>query len=329
MNIPRYTLNADTARSFRARVEGLANYDPYEAGRRSLPADLLSAFGEGLSSDALADLTGLQAGNTRRPFLVAGLPLDSHLPDTPLDCLRSPDKASYVTEAVLSAISTVAICNIFSFHNEKRAERFHQVCPVPGAAAEKSSRGSSSFAFHIEGPHASHPADALVLLCLRNREEARTTFASIDSAVAAMKLEERRALFRPEFRLSMGPVYADRGSVRLAVAEHGTNGPRYRIGFEEMQGLTPRAVNALHALRSNLRNVGSAVVLRPGEALVIPNRSVAHGREGFDAVFDGGQRWLQRAYLTNDLLSGRRPPGEFSDHWPYVWDGGLVTGLAE
>jgi hypothetical protein len=42
-------------------------------------------------------------------------------------------------------------------------------------------------------------------------------------------------------------------------------------------------------------------VIEPGSLLVLDNRRCVHARSVFRAVFDGRDRWLQRAAVVRDL----------------------------
>jgi alpha-ketoglutarate-dependent taurine dioxygenase len=57
----------------------------------------------------------------------------------------------------------------------------------------------------------------------------------------------------------------------------------------------------LQILGETLSAHHSSVVLEPGDLLVIDNDIVVHGRSPFVARFDGTDRWLQRAFVVEDL----------------------------
>ncbi|HRE02697.1 MAG TPA: TauD/TfdA family dioxygenase, partial [Ilumatobacteraceae bacterium] len=43
------------------------------------------------------------------------------------------------------------------------------------------------------------------------------------------------------------------------------------------------------------------VLLEPGDLLIVDNSMVVHGRSPFTPRFDGTDRWLQRAFVVDDL----------------------------
>ena len=70
-----------------------------------------------------------------------------------------------------------------------------------------------------------------------------------------------------------------------------------------MVGIDEEAEEALQILGESLSAHRSSVVLEPGDLLVIDNDMVVHGRSPFDARFDGTDRWLQRAFVIEDLAA--------------------------
>jgi L-asparagine oxygenase len=62
---------------------------------------------------------------------------------------------------------------------------------------------------------------------------------------------------------------------------------------------------ALDAVRSLWASKRSAVVLEPGDTLIIDNSRVIHGRSEYYPKFDGGDRWLVRQQVLKSLASSR------------------------
>ncbi|MCU1389701.1 MAG: L-lysine 3-hydroxylase, partial [Ilumatobacteraceae bacterium] len=77
--------------------------------------------------------------------------------------------------------------------------------------------------------------------------------------------------------------------------------PRMVFDQDLMVGIDEEAEDALSDLGFALGHHHTSVVLAPGDLLIIDNSMVVHGRSPFAARFDGTDRWLQRAFVVDDL----------------------------
>jgi hypothetical protein len=76
-----------------------------------------------------------------------------------------------------------------------------------------------------------------------------------------------------------------------------------------MTGLTRRAHKALDALSWSVSRVSKTVFLGTNDLLIIDNKRVVHGRTPFSARYDGSDRWIKRALVSNHL-----PPGDMIEY---------------
>jgi alpha-ketoglutarate-dependent taurine dioxygenase len=67
---------------------------------------------------------------------------------------------------------------------------------------------------------------------------------------------------------------------------------------EEAQTALDQLVNSIDARLSQM-------VLQPGDICFIDNYKAVHGRESFQAKYDGTDRWLKRINVTRDLRKSR------------------------
>jgi alpha-ketoglutarate-dependent taurine dioxygenase len=77
--------------------------------------------------------------------------------------------------------------------------------------------------------------------------------------------------------------------------------PTFIFDADLTVGIDEVAEDALAAIRSTIAEVETAVVLEPGDLLVVDNNIAIHGRSPFTARFDGSDRWLQRSFVVSDL----------------------------
>jgi alpha-ketoglutarate-dependent taurine dioxygenase len=68
-------------------------------------------------------------------------------------------------------------------------------------------------------------------------------------------------------------------------------------------GLDDEAQAAVRELSAAIDELHTSVVLQAGDLLVVDNDRCVHGRSPFAARFDGTDRWLQRAFVIDDLAA--------------------------
>mgnify|MGYP002529869957 CR=1 FL=1 len=67
----------------------------------------------------------------------------------------------------------------------------------------------------------------------------------------------------------------------------------------------PDASRALAALIDAIEHNLRELVLSPGDLLILNNAKAVHGRQPFDAGYDGTDRWLKRINLMANLRKSR------------------------
>jgi len=65
--------------------------------------------------------------------------------------------------------------------------------------------------------------------------------------------------------------------------------------------LNEKSSSALSELDMALRSTMKEILLEPGDLIIIDNRRTSHSRTKFKAYFDGYDRWLQRAFIKQDI----------------------------
>ncbi len=248
--------------------------------------------------------------------LVDNLPVDPHVPATPLDGNPAPDKATWVAEGVLLGLSGL-LGEPIGVLTEKAGRVVHDVIPVAGGSKSQTNQGSEVFLnFHSDITHdvigrydIANP-DFLVLSCVRADHEgvAGTFYADARDISAALEPTVLETLRSPLFRLNAPGSYTrDVASDTEVLSDpvpliSGTNEyPEIVIAANGVRALTSGAQAALDQLQGVCRSVAHAVYLRPGQALLINNRKGVHARSTFTARYDGQDRWLQRSYVRRNL----------------------------
>ncbi len=236
-------------------------------------------------------------------LVLKGLPV-GELPPTP-STPTEPTEKSQLTEVMLLAFATV-LGEPVGYLPEHDGDVVQNIVPVQAAATSQTSTSSKvDLMFHTEAAFHPHRPKYLLLYCLRGDPDARTTVASVQSAMAHLPHDVVEVLFEPRFRCAVDESYlADRTNVLgppMAVLSGDRTDPHMVFDQDLMVGIDEEADEALAALGDALQAHHDSIVLEPGDLLVIDNDMVVHGRSPFAARFDGTDRWLQRAFVVGDL----------------------------
>ena len=180
------------------------------------------------------------------------------------------------------------------------------IVPTPGAAARQTSTSSRvELMFHTEAAFHPHRPRFLLLLCLRGDPAASTTLASVHEVLPLLAPDVVDVLFEPRFRTAVDESYLHGRRNVLGPPMAVLSGPRDRptMAFDAdlMVGTDAAADDALRRLADAVATNHTAVVLEPGDLLVVDNTAAVHGRSPFTPRFDGTDRWLQRTFVVADL----------------------------
>jgi alpha-ketoglutarate-dependent taurine dioxygenase len=198
---------------------------------------------------------------------------------------------------------------------------------VRGTEATQTSTSSSvDLEFHTETAFHPHRPHHLLLTCLRSDAAASTYLCSVREVLEHLTARERAVLGEPRFRTrvdaSFGGTPDTPPTPPVAVLSGDPDAPTLLFDADLMDGTDPEADAALHRLAAVAHDRRLGVVLQPGDLLVVDNHACIHGRSSFAARYDGTDRWLQRAFVVDDLApsaphrTGRTIDLDFTDHYP-------------
>ena len=236
-------------------------------------------------------------------LLVRGLPIGD-LPPTP----AKPTDQTHKGDSTELLLLTVALLlgEPVGYQPEHGGDVVQNIVPVRASSLRQTSTSSGvNLMFHTEAAFHPHRPKYLLLLCLRGDARARTTIASIHSALPYLDDAVIDVLFQPRFRCAIDESYLD-GRVNvlgppIAVLSGTRANPSMVFDEDLMIGIDPDASNALRELGTALSQHHDAIVLAPGDLVIIDNSMAVHGRSPFTPRFDGTDRWLQRAFVVTDL----------------------------
>ncbi|MET0662860.1 MAG: TauD/TfdA family dioxygenase [Ilumatobacteraceae bacterium] len=173
------------------------------------------------------------------------------------------------------------------------------------AERQVSTSSRSNLMFHTETAFHPHRPRYLLLLCLRGDPAARTTMASVHDLFDVLPTATVEALFEPRYRTAVDASFlGDRpnefGPV-MPLVTGTTDSPTFVYDADLTIGIDAEAQHVVDTVRDAIEGCQRAVVLEPGDLLVIDNNVAVHGRSPFTARFDGHDRWLQRSFVVADL----------------------------
>jgi L-asparagine oxygenase len=231
-------------------------------------------------------------------LVLRGLPL-RELPATPP---AEDDEPTTGTESLLFALALLA-GQLPSFGmygaNAYGGRRLHNLYALPTDSTRRLS-------LHTELLNYSRRPDALVLLCLRDGPGPPSANLFCDMRLVWDRLDERdRArLQQRQFRLAAlgeeleGPSSVGCAPVDLRPVVSWWRGRQRFTFMEGTVGATAEHQDTLGRVMEHLTEVTVEIPLAPGDAALIDNVHVLHGRSPLSPPrHDGTDRWLQRCYV--------------------------------
>lgn len=255
----------------------------------------------GAIHDALIDFA--DAPHRSGALLLRGLPIGK-LPRTPESPTAPVDKDE-TSEFILLTVGR-RLGQPVGYEPEHGGDIVQNIVPTRTAATRQVSTSSKvELMFHTEAAFHPHRPCYLLLLCLRGDPTAHTTLASIHEVLPHLPGEVRDTLFEKRFRTAADESYLHgRDNVLgppVPVLRGDRDLPTMVFDADLMVGVDAVAQDALEALALTIAGLQTSVVLEPGDLLVVDNSVAVHGRSPFTPRFDGTDRWLQRAFVINDL----------------------------
>lgn len=266
--------------------------------------------------------------------LISGYPIDDDkIGSTPRHWKLRAGVSRALEEEMLFILCGSLLGEPLAWATQQDGHVIHDILPIEGHEHEQ--LGSSSrelLTWHSEDAFHPYRCDYLGMLCLRNNQGVATNVASIDSVL--LDPDEVEVLFEPRFTIcpdeshlrknksaptSAAPLEGNLEAAyeridamrlnpeKLAVLYGDRRAPYLRLDPYFMRRLEDdeEAQRALDGLVEKLGAQLHELILRPGDIVFMDNYRVVHGRNPFDARYDGTDRWLKRINLARDLRKSR------------------------
>lgn len=235
--------------------------------------------------------------------LVKGAPVGD-VPTTP-DSPTAPTTKDRTSELVLLAVGTV-LGEPIGYAPEHGGSVVQNLLPTPDGALRQTSTSSAvDLEFHTETAFHPHRPHHLLLVCLKGDPSARTFLCSVTEVLPHLDAATIAQLRRPAFRMRVDESFGGTPDTPLgppvAVLSEDLERPTLLFDADIMTAVDPAAAQALDRFRTVALETRLGVALEPGDLLVVDNHVAIHGRSAFGARFDGTDRWLQRAFVVDEL----------------------------
>lgn len=241
--------------------------------------------------------------------LIAGIPInDDTIGDSPTTLGRGRKKNIQELELeFLQAMLGAQFGDLFCWGAQHEGALIHDLAPVPQHADLQFGTGSQfELAWHTEDAFSECRCDFIGLLCVRNPQGVATTVGTLD--VDMLTPEQIALLSAPKFTIRPDASYIIPGvgeaptAKNISVLYGHPDRPYLRLDPTYMD--TPEEPEARAALAAAIARVQESltpIVIQAGELLILDNHRTVHGRSGFQANFNGKDRWVKRMSITRDL----------------------------
>jgi hypothetical protein len=239
--------------------------------------------------------------------LISGYPVDdAKIGKTPPHWRKKPDGFSTTEAEIFLNLCGALLGDAIAWSHQRGGLICQDLVPIRGHENKMIGSGSErALVWHTEDARYSYRGDYIGLMCMRNSDAVRTTFALIDEV--PLDPERVEVLFEPRFVFRPDPSHpSDSEGEKASVLFGDPKSPYIRFDPYSMERPETEEVRSamdylIRAINENL----TGVALRAGECLFIDNYKAVHGRSSFKARFDGTDRWLKRINIARDLRRSR------------------------
>jgi Taurine catabolism dioxygenase TauD, TfdA family len=239
--------------------------------------------------------------------LISGYPVDdAKIGKTPPHWRKNLDGSSTTEEEIFLNLCGALLGDAIAWSHQRGGLICQDLMPIKGHEDKMLGSGSErALVWHTEDARYSYRGDYIGLMCMRNPDAVRTTFALVDEV--SLDPEQVEVLFEPCFLFRPDPSHpTDSEGEKAPVLFGDPKSPYIRFDPYSMERPeTEEARSAMDYLIRAIDEILTGVALRPGECLFIDNYKAVHGRSSFKARFDGTDRWLKRINVARDLRRSR------------------------
>jgi hypothetical protein len=303
--VHRLDLTEEELGVIRPLVRGIASRHSSVEGADFL--DNASTYAQELPRRLRAFLNTFRLAEPWGVCLISGYPVDdAKIGKTPPHWRKNLDGSSTTEEEIFLNLCGALLGDAIAWSHQRGGLICQDLMPIKGHEDKMLGSGSErALVWHTEDARYSYRGDYIGLMCMRNPDAVRTTFALVDEV--SLDPEQVEVLFEPCFLFRPDPSHpTDSEGEKAPVLFGDPKSPYIRFDPYSMERPeTEEARSAMDYLTRAIDEILTGVALRPGECLFIDNYKAVHGRSSFKARFDGTDRWLKRINVARDLRRSR------------------------
>jgi hypothetical protein len=303
--VHRLDLTEEELGVIRPLVRGIASRHSSVEGADFL--DNASTYAQELPRRLRAFLNTFRLAEPWGVCLISGYPVDdAKIGKTPPHWRKNLDGSSTTEEEIFLNLCGALLGDAIAWSHQRGGLICQDLMPIKGHEDKMLGSGSErALVWHTEDARYSYRGDYIGLMCMRNPDAVRTTFALVDEV--SLDPEQVEVLFEPCFLFRPDPSHpTDSEGEKAPVLFGDPKSPYIRFDPYSMERPeTEEARSAMDYLIRAIDEILTGVALRPGECLFIDNYKAVHGRSSFKARFDGTDRWLKRINVARDLRRSR------------------------
>jgi len=187
--------------------------------------------------------------------------------------------------------------------SQQKGRVLNDILPIEANADRLISSGSNVL-FDLHTEDAFHPEmpDFIGLMCLRNPQAVGTIVSSLEWF--DIPDEIRETLLQPRFFVGVNPAHeVDQPDIDVPILFGGSRAPYMRVNLNLHRAREGdiESQEALDFFSRALVENQQQILLEKGDYLYLDNFRIAHGRGVYNPNYDGGDRWLKRLTIMQDL----------------------------
>jgi L-asparagine oxygenase len=228
------------------------------------------------------------------------IPVTEEIPPTATIYHSIIPKKTFQSEGVIGAVS-LELGRLFNYR-ETSEFLMYDIYPAKGYEDSRSFVNSRKMlSFHSDG--SAHPElspDYVLLYCIRSDHGAVNLVVDLDALVERLSIRAVDVLSQPLFNhlVSESPEHYELKPVLYRA------GKCFTVKYDEDNtfGINAEAKFFQERLNEVLREVATAITNTSNSLLVIDNKRCLHARTSFNPKYDGQDRWIKCAFVTNENI---------------------------
>ena len=256
---------------------------------KHLPKNLQSFLKSFLDENVIDDIV-----------IIQNLPYDRNI-------ITPNDNKSFIGETLMLArcqsIINEFIGEMVSYEAEADGRLFQDMVPNKKLMETQTSLGSKTeLELHTEQAFSELRPDFLSLACLKGDKNAKTYYLHVDDIINNLNQNDVELLEKELWSIGVDLSFVlngcsgeIRGPISIMKDKHLVFDQDLMIGTNEgSKRVIERIINIYFKHRKYY-------ILAPGDALIINNHKLLHGRSKFEPKFDGNDRFIIRSFIVNDI----------------------------